>query len=519
MSSGAHDLIQLAESLAGQKALLIGDLMLDRYLFGDAERVSPEAPVPVLRAVEEQERVGGSGSVAANLAALGLQVLCCGVVGADPSGQRLIRLLEEAGADCAGVISDPNRPTTTKTRFVGLAQHRHRQQLLRFDHEDTRPIADAIAERLLDAAARGLRSADVVCIEDYDKGLLGGTLVHRIVTLARQAGRPVLVDPAAIHDFGRYAGATLLTPNRNELSAALGTRFSSLDEMGAAAAALAGRLGLQAIVVTVDRDGAILAMADGVCEHVPTRPRAVYDNTGAGDAVLAMMAAAMAAGADLRQAVQMSNIAGGLEVEKFGCVPITRDEVLAELRIEHHRRVGKLRSLNELLSELSLRRDRGQKVAFTNGCFDLLHRGHVEYLRECGAQADILVVGLNSDASVRSQGKAADRPILAAEDRAAVLGALEAVDYVVIFDEPTPEKLIRAIRPDVLIKGEDWADRGVVGREFVEAAGGRVVLLKLRPGYSTSGLIERIRNGPAAAAAGSARSDGTPRPGKPLESP
>ena len=487
------DLIQLAERLAGHSVLLVGDLMLDCYLYGDAERMSPEAPVPILRAVDEQERVGGAGSVAANLRALGAEVYCCGLVGDDAAGLRLSELLHSIGVNCTGVLKTKDRPTTTKTRFVGLAQHRHRQQLLRFDRENPEPIGESHADFLLKVVGKVIDKVDVVCIEDYNKGLFKGDLVTQIVAAARRAGKKTLIDPAAIADFSRYRTATCLTPNRNELAVAAGTAFDTLEDVGAAAARLATELELESVVVTVDRDGALLARADGTIEHIPTKPRAVYDNTGAGDAVLAMLAAAVAAGADFKQAVQMANIAGGLEVEKFGCVPITRDEVLAELRIEHHRRVGKLRALDDLLSELTLRRDRGQTVAFTNGCFDILHRGHVEYLAEAAEHGDVLVVGLNTDASVRRLNKGDDRPINAQEDRAAVLGGLEAVDYVILFDEDTPENLIHAIKPNVLVKGEDWKDKGIAGAEFVEANGGKVVLAKLREGFSTSGVVKTIR--------------------------
>jgi D-beta-D-heptose 7-phosphate kinase/D-beta-D-heptose 1-phosphate adenosyltransferase len=227
---------------------------------------------------------------------------------------------------------------------------------------------------------------------------------------------------------------------------------------------------------------------------VPTRPRSVYDNTGAGDAVLAMLAAALVGGADLGQATQLANVAGGLEVEKFGCVPITAEEVLAELRLADRRRAGKLRSVPELINELKLRRDRGETVVFTNGCFDLLHAGHVDFLTRCCEEGSVLVVGINSDASIRAQNKGAERPINTALDRATVLGALACVDYVVVFDEPTPARIVQEVRPDVLVKGADWAERGVVGREFVESCGGRVVLLPLLDGYSTTSIVQRIVN-------------------------
>lgn len=487
------DLARWVEGCANRRVLLVGDLILDRYLFGDAERISPEAPVPVLRAVERREAVGGSANVAACLRALGCEVTCCGIVGEDEPAERLRRLLAETGVNTGSVVNVPDRPTTTKTRLVGLAQHRHRQQLLRLDEEDTRPLPEPIAERLIDVACAAIERADVICIEDYDKGVVSEPLVARVVEVARRRGCPVLVDPARLRDYRRYRGVDVLTPNRDELSIVSGGRPQSLEQIGQCAERVVEAVDAKAAVVTVDRDGALLVERNKPFKHLPTTPRSVYDNTGAGDAVLAMLAGAIAAGADLESATRLANIAGGLEVEKFGCVPIAAEEILAEIRLADRGRNGKLRTVPALVAELSLRRDRGETVAFTNGCFDILHAGHVDYLRRCRQQASMLVVGLNEDASVRAQNKGADRPINRFEDRAAVLCALECVDYVVGFSEPDPESLIRAVRPDVLIKGEDWARKGVKGREFIESAGGRVVLLPLVEGLSTTALIERIR--------------------------
>ncbi|MBI4717945.1 MAG: bifunctional heptose 7-phosphate kinase/heptose 1-phosphate adenyltransferase [Planctomycetes bacterium] len=477
----------------GRNVLLIGDLILDRYIYGDAERISPEAPVPVLRTVEKRETVGGSANVAACLRALGCSITCCGVVGNDRHGRSLLALLTELGIEHSCIVEVADRPTTTKTRLVGLAQHRHRQQLLRVDEEDSRPLGTDAAQRLSRAACEAVARCDVVCLEDYDKGVISEELAGAVISAAKKAGRAVLVDPARLTDYTRYRGADIVTPNRAELSLAAGRTLASLEEVGLAATELLTRVGARAVVATVDRDGAVLAESGQTWKHIPTAPRSVYDNTGAGDAVLAMLAAAVAGGADLESAVRLANIAGGLEVERFGCVPITADEVLADLRLSDRLRNGKLRTVEDLVAELTIRRDRGETVAFTNGCFDILHAGHVEYLRRCREQASLLVVGLNSDSSVRAQAKGTNRPINAFEHRAAVLGALECVDYVVRFDEPEPEALIRKVRPDVLIKGEDWARKGVVGRQFVESTGGKVVLLPLVEGLSTTGLIERIR--------------------------
>jgi D-beta-D-heptose 7-phosphate kinase/D-beta-D-heptose 1-phosphate adenosyltransferase len=490
----ALELSPIVSSFAGRRVLLVGDLILDRYVYGDAERVSPEAPVPVLRVVESREAVGGSANVAACLRALGCGVLCCGVIGKDAHGDTLHRLLAEIGADLAGLVKLADRPTTTKTRLVGLAQHRHRQQLLRVDREVTAPLAAEDVEKLQQVACGIVGDVDVVCIEDYDKGVVTDTLARALIAEANRRGKPVLVDPARLTAYSRYHGARILTPNREELSLAVGRRLDSLEALAGAARNLLEPLAVESMVVTVDRDGAIVVRAED-WRHIPTTPRSVYDNTGAGDAVLAMLAAAIAGGADLASAARLANVAGGLEVERFGCVPLTADEVLAELRLEDRLHNGKLRGVEELLAELSLHRDRGETVAFTNGCFDILHAGHVEYLQRARREASLLVLGLNSDQSVRNQAKGANRPINPFEHRAAVVGALECVDYVVGFDEPTPESVIRRVRPDVLIKGEDWKDKGVVGREFVESIGGRVVLVPLVEGVSTTHLIERIREG------------------------
>ena len=482
----------IVERFPGNRVLLVGDFMLDRYVFGDAERISPEAPVPVLRVIERQDRVGGAGSVALNVIALGAHVTCCGLLGKDSFGDRVAQALGEAGCDIRGLVRVGDRPTITKTRLVGLAEHRHRQQMLRVDDEVVRPPAADDERALLAAVDAALPQADVVCLEDYAKGVLSPGVCAAVIAAARRHGKPVFVDPARTPDWTKYAGATLLTPNRAEFELAVGAGVAN-GELDAAAATLVKRLDLTALLVTLGRDGARLIHRGGRAQHFQTTPRAVYDNTGAGDAVLAMFAVAIAAGATFEQATVLANIAGGLEVSKFGCVPITADEVRHELQHGARRGRGKTRTAAELKSELDGRRLRGETVVFANGCFDVLHPGHVELLEQAKALGSILVVGLNSDASVRALEKGRDRPVRRQADRARLLAALEAVDYVVLFEEPTPAALIETLAPYVLVKGSDWAGKEVIGREIVEARGGRVAFVTLVEGYSTTQELARIR--------------------------
>jgi len=485
-------LIQLVESIGGQRVLLVGDLILDRYVYGDAERISPEAPVPILSKKGDEERVGGAGSVAANLRELSIDVFCCGTVGLDDAGHRVRARLEALGVSTRGIITTHDRSTTTKTRFIGLAQHRHRQQLMRVDDEVTDPLAWADAGRLEELVLAAIPDVAAVCLEDYDKGLLTEAFCQRVIQAAVNAGRPILVDPARLNDYRKYRGATMLTPNRSEFQMAAGCDDNGLETIKAHIGPLMEHCELQGLLVTLDRDGSLLALRGQDPIHVPTRPRSVYDNTGAGDAVLAMLIAAKVAGASWEQAAQLTNVAGGLEVEKFGCVPIGRNEVIADLRLSSGAASGKIRQVEELVAELALRKSRGETVVFTNGCYDILHVGHIRFLERCRQLGHVVVVGLNSDASVRSQDKSGNRPIVPQEQRAEVLAGLHSVDYVTIFDEPTPKEIVEKLTPDVLVKGEDWAKRGVVGREHVEAHGGRVVLVPLVEGVSTTSIAERI---------------------------
>jgi len=494
-----RDLIQRLERLRSPRLCVVGDLMLDRYVFGDAERISPEAPIQILRAAHEESRLGGAGSVVNNLLALQARVKVFGIVGTDPAGREVMRCLRASGAETAGVLRLRDRPTTIKTRFVGRAQHRHPQQVLRVDREDTTPLPRRIEDRLLAKLRSALKSSDAVVLSDYNKGVLTPRLTREVIRLGRSRRLPVLIDPIKASDYSKYRRATLLTPNRTETELASGIRLTGPDAVRRAARRLLDRLALDALVITLDKDGAYLATKSGPGQMVPTRPRLVYDVAGAGDMVIAVIALALAADVPLLDAVRLANVAGGLEVQKFGVQTVSREEIVSELLDEARHHGDKVRSLNNLLVDLGRCRARGQRIVWTNGCFDLLHAGHVDFLEFAGRQGDILVVGLNSDASVRAI-KGPARPICSQEHRARVLTALEVVDYLILYDDPTPRRLVEAVRPNVLVKGEDWRQKGVVGRRVVESYGGRVVLAPLTRGLSTTALLQRIRRSKPAAA-------------------
>jgi D-beta-D-heptose 7-phosphate kinase/D-beta-D-heptose 1-phosphate adenosyltransferase len=477
------------------RLIVMGDLMLDRYIWGDVERISPEAPVPVLRMRQSEDRPGGAGSVAAMLAALEAQVALLAVTGEDAEAKLLRQMFDRLGVDCSGVLTDPQRTTTIKQRLLGSTQGKHPQQMLRVDQEQAEPISQQTTEQLLETVADRIAQADLILISDYNKGVCAGQMLPRLVELARAASVPIIADPLKGADYRRYAGCTCITPNRREAELAAGMSITSPQEAIEAGRRLLG-FGVQSVVVTLDSDGMVWVDGAGHAEHFPCRPRQVCDVTGAGDMVLAMLGYCLAAGMDWPAAIRLANIAGGLEVERLGAIPIGWPEILAELspKCGHGRASAapgsKIRPLDDLLVELARRRQKGQKVAFTNGCFDLLHPGHVAFLQAARQYGDCLVVGLNSDRSVQ-QLKGPGRPIIPQEDRAAMLAALESVDYVVIFDQPTPAELIASIRPNVLLKGSDYEQHQVAGRDLVESYGGRVVCLPLKAGYSTTCLLAR----------------------------
>lgn len=490
------ELIDLVQRLGQPRVLVVGDLMLDRYVWGDAERISQEAPVILLRADRREERLGGASSVAAMLRALGARAAIAGVVGNDHDAGRIRQILTDLGVDHDAVLTDIHRPSTVKERYIGRAQHRHPQQMIRVDTEDRAAVREPLESQLIQAIEHQVRKADIVLISDYDKGVCTPSVLAATIAAAAAKGVRSVADPIRGSDYRKYRGCSAITPNRLEAGLATGRTLTSHADVIAAATRLREELDLEAAIITLDKDGMALKHRDGRLQFFPTRPRQVYDITGAGDMVMSVLGMALAAGADYEQAIPLANIAGGLEVEKIGVATVTRDEMLRDLLQTSSpsaaAAAGKIVGLESLVHEIEGRRRLGQKIAFTNGCFDVLHAGHVQYLQEARSQADVLVVGLNSDAGVRAL-KGPSRPVQPLAARAIVLSALQAVDFVTVFDEATPLHLIQALRPDVLVKGADYRKDEVIGAEFVESCGGRVHLATLHRGFSTTTLIDKLR--------------------------
>jgi D-beta-D-heptose 7-phosphate kinase / D-beta-D-heptose 1-phosphate adenosyltransferase len=484
-------ILSLLEAGPSPGVLVVGDIILDRYRWGDAERISPEAPIPVLRIHREEDRLGGAGNVAAMLAALGAQPILVGVTGNDAEADVVRRLLRAIQVDASAVLADTDRCTTLKERLLGGTHHRFPQQIVRVDREDRQPIAELIASRLLDELQRLLPLSKAVLVSDYNKGLCAGDFVPRVIELAKAAGVPVIADPVRGVSYCRYQGCACITPNRTEAAGALGVTLRTPQE-GLKAAQELLQFGVESAAVTMDRDGIAWADQQGRARLFPTRPRQVCDVTGAGDMVLSALGYCVAAGVDWETAIELANLAGGLEVERLGVVPIMRQELLDEWRGAHGGAARKIVNLEELMRQLSWQRQAGRRIVMTNGCFDLLHPGHVASLEAARKLGDCLVVGLNSDRSVQEL-KGPTRPVIDEQGRADMLAALQCVDYVVIFDDTSVGGLVERIVPDVLVKSAEYDAEKIAGRDVVRLHGGEVVTVPMKPHYSTSRLIHKVR--------------------------
>ena len=481
------------------KVLVVGDFMLDQLVYGFADRLTGDAPVPILAAQRTEEIPGGAANVCVDLVALHCKVKAFGVLGDDREAVLLKDKLHNLGIDTQGLISDPTRPTTVKRNLIGLAQHRHPQKMFRVDFESREPLEPALRNHLLQQLDAAIKWADVIALEDYNKGVCSPEFCAELIRRAKAKGVEVLVDPAGIEDYSRYQGCTAITPNRTEAQRA--TRLNAYEgddpAMGAAhntalATSLAQTTQAHAIILTLDRHGALLLEAGADPVAVPTVARQVYDVTGAGDMVLAALAAARGNNLPWIDAVRFANAAAGLEVEIFGVAAIPFERVYQSLLVQGNRLVGKRRTIDEAKIELAAARREGKSIVFTNGCFDVLHAGHIRLLRAARSKGDFLVLAINSDDSIKRL-KGQDRPVHSEADRVEVLSELASVDIVVVYEDDTPVQTLNALKPDVLVKGGDYTREQVVGHELVESWGGRVELVDLLEGRSSTAAIEKMR--------------------------
>ncbi len=480
--------------IAGQTVLCVGDLMLDEFVYGDVARISPEAPAPVLAVRKRELLVGGAGNVARNIAGLGARCSFVGLVGRDDAADVLAEKLAGESLIEHRLITDPSRPTTRKVRFVS---EQHSTHLLRADWEQANSIVGETEQQVLDAALEMLPRAGSIVLSDYAKGVLTPRVVASLIAAAKKLDKPVIVDPKR-KDFSAYKGATLITPNWHELAEATLHPIRDENDIAAGAAALNRAVGSQAVLVTRGEGGMSLIPDGGQPVHLAAYPVKVRDVSGAGDTVLAAMGVMLALGASFEEAMRTANAAAAVVVGKRGTATVSLAELRARLlppaSLAAEEKV--VFDWSVLDERLGLWRSRGLRIGFTNGCFDILHPGHIKLLAQAHASCDCLIVGLNSDASVRRL-KGSGRPVQDVHARAEVLAALEAVDLVVVFDQDTPLELLRHVRPEVLLKGADYRREEVVGREMVEAAGGEVILVDLVPDVSTSAIVGKSRAGRA----------------------
>ncbi|MEP9387753.1 D-glycero-beta-D-manno-heptose 1-phosphate adenylyltransferase [Mesorhizobium sp. KR9-304] len=487
-----REIVETVKAAIGRyrpRIVVHGDIMLDEYLTGQVERISPEAPIPIVAGTSYLFRLGGAANVAANLASLGAQVELAGIVGDDEAADRLEQLLEESSVGARNLIRVPGRQTTRKLRVVAGGQ-----QIVRIDFEDTHPLAAEIVSRQMESSSLLVEGGDALVISDYNKGACGEALLSELIRSARAKGIPILTDPKG-RSYRKYAGSTVITPNRKEAGEVLGVHLADTGDLAKAALEFRRSLAVEACVITLGADGMFLSDKDDDRE-IPAFSQDVADVTGAGDCAIAAMALALACGLPHTSSCVFANAVASISVTRIGSVAVKLEEVVSKYASSSsHRYASKLIPREFLESKIREMRQAGETVVFTNGCFDVFHAGHVYNLHQCAQLGSVVVVGLNGDKSVRAL-KGPGRPINSVADRAEVLMALDVVDAVVIFDEERPEELIRIVRPDVLAKGADYLDKEVVGREFVESYGGRVELIALKEDVSTTAILDKLkRNG------------------------
>jgi len=474
----------LIPKFEGKKILIVGDLMLDEHIWSKVNRISPEAPVVVADVIRISHVPGGCGNVAANVVSLGGYPLLVGIIGRDSSGDKLQRALRNLGIDTRHIITAGERPTTLKSRIIAGSQ-----QVVRVDREEKNQVSDRLSRHILSVASRLIKKADAVIISDYGKGVLSASNCQQIIRLAKRARKPVLADPKG-SNYSKYRGITIMTPNQLEAETATGIKITDPESLEKAGQKLMRELKLPNLMITRGREGLSLFESGQKRFDIPAVPREVFDITGAGDTVIATLALGIASGAALHDAALLSNYAASVKVSKIATQPVFRMEL--EEALEEREPAGrKIKARSDLAPIIKRLKAEGAKIVFTNGCFDILHLGHVRYLKEAKKLGDILVVGLNSDSSVRKL-KGKDRPYVSELERAEILASLECVDYVVIFSETRPDNLIKLIRPDIHVKGGDYSVNELPERHLVKSLGGKVVVIPPIKGRSTTSLIERI---------------------------
>jgi D-beta-D-heptose 7-phosphate kinase / D-beta-D-heptose 1-phosphate adenosyltransferase len=485
------DFDALAHAIAGKTVLCVGDLMLDEFVYGEVSRISPEAPAPVIAVKRSETNVGGAGNVARNIAALGGRCIFVGLIGDDEAGAKLRSQLAQEVRIEAVLVSDSSRPTTRKLRFVSEHFSTH---MLRADWEQAAPAAPDIEQTLIDAILPQLPRADIVLLSDYAKGVLTVRVIRNVIDAAKKLGKRVIVDPKSAN-LAIYRGATLLTPNRKEFAEATRSRADTEQSIADAAQDAMYLADCEAMLVTQSEHGMTLVVRGGTAIHVPALPVKVRDVSGAGDTVAAALALTLAANADWETALRMANAAAAVSVSKKGTATVTptelRRKILPHASLATEEKI--VAAGDDLDTHLAEWRRQDLRIGFTNGCFDILHPGHVKVLTAARGACDRLIVGLNGDASVRRL-KGEGRPVQDERARAEVLAALEAVDLVAIFEEDTPIDLITKVKPSVLVKGGDYTREQVVGHEIVEACGGVVLLVDILEGHSTTSLVRGIRD-------------------------
>jgi D-beta-D-heptose 7-phosphate kinase / D-beta-D-heptose 1-phosphate adenosyltransferase len=490
LSSGSlsleyEEINRLLAAFEQQRVLVVGDFMLDRYIWGEAERISPEAPVQVVRVTNETAIPGGAGNVAHNICALLAHTSVAGVIGTDPAGDYLVEFCRKKGIKTEGLLRDKNRPTTEKTRICASAQ-----QVVRFDREHTEPLSLEFEEKLCAYIEANLNQIDGIFISDYNKGTLTPGVLDKILSLCRVRGKSAIVDPKGI-DYRKYRNALLITPNAKETASATGIPVKNEQDLERAVDMLRRQVGDCQILVTQGSSGMTLFQAHEKPYHIPARTREVFDVSGAGDTVMAVMGLGLLAGQSAERAAWLANIAAGVVVSKVGTTPITASDLKEALWCELSPTLKKFKDLDMMVRLVSGLHTQGRKIVFTNGCFDLLHAGHIRLLEASKAYGDVLIVALDDDQSVR-EIKGAHRPILTALERVKIISALDAVDLVTVFPSEKLMTLLESIRPHILTKGANYLEAEVKGREVVERYGGMVRLIPVSDDLSTSGLIDRI---------------------------